>query len=181
MLNEQSILPAIRDMRDLERFLSSDMELGVLLEIHMSRLESIFRLLKKHHKKVFIHMDLIQGMRADEYATEYVCQTYKPFGIISTKGNVIVKAKQNDVVTVQRLFLIDSTSLEKSIKHIERSKPDYIEVLPGIVPKYIQQVKERTGIPVFAGGLIETREEVQAALDAGASVITTSNRKLWTV
>ena len=125
-------------------------------------------------------MDLIQGMRADEYATEYVCQTYKPFGIISTKGNVIVKAKQNDVVTVQRLFLIDSTSLEKSIKHIERAKPDYIEVLPGIVPKYIQQVKERTGIPVFAGGLIETREEVQAALDAGASVITTSNRKLWT-
>jgi glycerol uptake operon antiterminator len=124
-------------------------------------------------------MDLIQGMKTDEYATEYVCQTFKPFGIISTKGNVIVKAKQNDVVTVQRLFLIDSTSLEKSIKHIERSKPDYIEVLPGIVPKYIQLVKEKTGIPVFAGGLIETKEEVQAALAAGASVITTSNRKLW--
>lgn len=179
MINGQSILPAIRDMRDLERFLSSDFELGVLLEIHMSRLDSIFRLLRKHDKKVFIHMDLIQGMKADEYATEYVCQMFKPFGIISTKGNVIVKAKQNDVVTVQRLFLIDSTSLEKSIKHIERSKPDYIEVLPGIVPKYIQRVKEKTGIPVFAGGLIETKEEVQAALDAGASVITTSNRKLW--
>ncbi len=142
-------------------------------------MDSIFRLLWKHDKKVFIHMDLIQGMKADEYATEYVCQTFKPFGIISTKGNVIVKAKQNDVVTVQRLFLIDSTSLEKSIKHIERSKPDYIEVLPGIVPKYIQLVKEKTGIPVFAGGLIETKEEVQAALAAGASVITTSNRKLW--
>ncbi|MBR3217524.1 MAG: glycerol-3-phosphate responsive antiterminator, partial [Exiguobacterium sp.] len=146
---------------------------------HMSRLDSISKLLRKHDKKVFIHMDLIQGMKADEYATEYVCQTFKPFGIISTKGNVIVKAKQNDVVTVQRLFLIDSTSLEKSIKHIERSKPDYIEVLPGIVPKYIQRVKEKTGIPVFAGGLIETKEEVEAALDAGASVITTSNRKLW--
>ena len=179
MIDGQSILPAIRDMRDLERFLSSVFELGVLLEMHMSRLDSIFRLLGKHDKKVFIHMDLIQGMKADEYATEYVCQTFKPFGIISTKGNVIVKAKQNDVVTVQRLFLIDSTSLEKSIRHIERSKPDYIEVLPGIVPKYIQCVKEKTGIPVFAGGLIETKEEVQAALDAGASVITTSNRKLW--
>ncbi|WP_214698763.1 MULTISPECIES: glycerol-3-phosphate responsive antiterminator [unclassified Exiguobacterium] len=179
MLNGQSLLPAIRDMRDLERFLSSDLELGVLLEIHMSRLESIFKLLGSHHKKVFIHMDLIQGMKADEFATEYICQTYKPFGIISTKGNVIVKAKQKGVVTVQRLFLIDSLSLEKSIRHIERSKPDYIEVLPGIVPKYIQRVHEKTGIPVFAGGLIETAEEVQAALDAGASVVTTSNRKLW--
>ncbi|MBQ6459102.1 MAG: glycerol-3-phosphate responsive antiterminator, partial [Exiguobacterium sp.] len=139
----------------------------------------ISQIFRKQDKKVLINMDFIQGMKADEYATEYVCQTLKPFGIISTKGNVIVKAKQNDVVTVQRLFLIDSTSLEKSIKHIERSKPDYIEVLPGIVPKYIQRVKEKTGIPVFAGGLIETKEEVQAALDAGASVITTSNRKLW--
>lgn len=180
MIQGQSILAAIRDMRDLERFLSSELEVGVLLEIHMSRLEPIFKLLEKHQKKVFIHMDLIQGMKADEFATEYVCQTYQPFGIISTKGNVIVRAKQNHVLTVQRLFLIDSTSLEKSIKHIERSKPDYIEVLPGIVPKYIRRVQERTGIPVFAGGLIETREEVNAALAAGASVITTSNRKLWT-
>ncbi|MGA9466603.1 MAG: glycerol-3-phosphate responsive antiterminator, partial [Exiguobacterium marinum] len=45
---------------------------------------------------------------------------------------------------------------------------------------YIQRVHERTGIPVFAGGLIETAEEVNEALAAGASVITTSNRKLWT-
>ncbi|WP_214820024.1 MULTISPECIES: glycerol-3-phosphate responsive antiterminator [unclassified Exiguobacterium] len=180
MIQGQSILPAIRDMRDLERFLSSELEVGVLLEIHMSRLEPIFKLLEKHQKKVFIHMDLIQGMKADEFATEYVCQTYRPFGVISTKGNVIVRAKQNHVLTVQRLFLIDSTSLEKSIKHIERSKPDYIEVLPGIVPKYIRRIQERTGIPVFAGGLIETTEEVDAALAAGASVITTSNRKLWT-
>ncbi|MBR2757363.1 MAG: glycerol-3-phosphate responsive antiterminator, partial [Exiguobacterium sp.] len=72
MISGQSILPAIRDMRDLERFLSSDFELGVLLEIHMSRLDSISKLLRKHDKKVFIHMDLIQGMKADEYATEYV-------------------------------------------------------------------------------------------------------------
>jgi glycerol uptake operon antiterminator len=180
MIQGQSILPAIRDMRDLERFLSSELEIGVLLEIHMSRLEPIFKLLEKHQKKVFIHMDLIQGMKADEFATEYVCQTYRPLGIISTKGNVIVRAKQNHVLTVQRLFLIDSTSLDKSIRHIERSKPDYIEVLPGIVPKYIRRVQEMTGIPVFAGGLIETMEEVNAALAAGASVITTSNRKLWT-
>lgn len=51
MINGQSILPAIRDMRDLEHFLSSDLEIGVLLEIHMSRLESIFKLLGKHQKR----------------------------------------------------------------------------------------------------------------------------------
>ncbi|MCT4784603.1 MULTISPECIES: glycerol-3-phosphate responsive antiterminator [Exiguobacterium] len=179
MLERQSILPAIRDMRDLEVFLTSEFAIGVLLEIHIARLDAVFRLLSEHDKNVFIHLDLIQGLKADEYATEYVCQTYRPYGIISTKGSVIVKAKQKQVKTVQRLFLIDSSSLERSYRMIERTRPDYIEVLPGLVPKYIQEVKARTGIPVFAGGLISTPDEVESALEAGASVITTSNRTLW--
>jgi glycerol uptake operon antiterminator len=33
--------------------------------------------------------------------------------------------------------------------------------------------------PIFAGGLIRTPEEVQNALNAGASAITTSKRELW--
>lgn len=179
MIEGQTVLPAIRDMRDLEAFLESDLQVAVLLEIHMRRLQSVFKLLADQNKKIFVHMDLIQGLKPDEYATEYVCQTFKPYGIISTKGNVITKAKQNGVLTVQRLFLIDSSSLEKSLKHIQRSQPDYIEVLPGLVPKYIRIIREETGIPVFAGGLISSVSEVREALESGASAVTTSKRSLW--
>ncbi|MCC5891234.1 glycerol-3-phosphate responsive antiterminator [Exiguobacterium sp.] len=179
MFEHQSVLPAIRDMRDLEVFLASAYKVGVLLEVHMARLDAVFRMLNAHDKNVFIHLDLIQGLKADEYATEYICQTYEPYGIISTKGNVIMRAKQKRVKTVQRLFLIDSSSLEKSYRMIERTRPDYIEVLPGLVPKYIREVNARTGIPVFAGGLISTEAEVDAALAAGATVVTTSDRTLW--
>lgn len=179
MLESQSVLPALRDMRDLEIFIKSDFAIGVLLEVHVARLDAVFQLLHAHGKQVFVHLDLIQGLKADEFATEYICQTYKPYGIISTKGNVILKAKQKQVKTVQRLFLIDSSSLEKSYRLIKRTQPDYIEVLPGLVPKYIRLVKEQTGIPVFAGGLITSADEVEQALVAGATVVTTSDRTLW--
>lgn len=179
MFDNQTILPALRDMRDVEIFLKSEFVIGVLLEVHVARLDAIFKLLQAHDKHVFVHLDLIQGLKADEYATEYICQSYKPYGIISTKGNVIMKAKQKQVKTVQRLFLIDSSSLEKSYRLIKRTQPDYIEVLPGLVPKYIRLVKEQTGIPVFAGGLISTLEEVDQALAAGATVVTTSDQTLW--
>ncbi|TCI39782.1 MULTISPECIES: glycerol-3-phosphate responsive antiterminator [unclassified Exiguobacterium] len=179
MFENQSILPALRDMRDVEIFLESEFAIGVLLEIHISRLDAVFRLLETHGKQVFVHLDLIQGLKADEFATEYICQSYKPYGIISTKGNVILKAKQKQVKTVQRLFLIDSSSLEKSYRLINRTQPDYIEVLPGLVPKYIRLVKEQTGIPVFAGGLITSLDEVEQALAAGATVVTTSDQTLW--
>lgn len=179
MLENQSVLPALRDMRDVEFFLRSEFKVGVLLEVHISRIGAIFDLLAAHDKHVFVHIDLIQGLKADEYATEYICQTFKPYGIISTKGNVILKAKQKHVKTVQRLFLIDSNSLEKSYRLIQRTQPDFIEVLPGLVPKYISRVREETGIKVFAGGLITTEDEVERALAAGATVVTTSNRALW--
>ncbi|MDV2888009.1 glycerol-3-phosphate responsive antiterminator, partial [Alkalihalophilus pseudofirmus] len=74
---------------------------------------------------------------------------------------------------------IDSHALEKSYKLIEKTEPDYIEVLPGAIPWMITEVKERVNIPIFAGGLIRTAEDVKNALQAGASAITTSKRELW--
>jgi glycerol uptake operon antiterminator len=76
---------------------------------------------------------------------------------------------------------LDSTALKKSYELMKKVKPDYIELLPGIVPTLIQEVKAETGIPVLAGGLIRTAEEVHNALEAGASAVTTSNRELWSI
>lgn len=92
---------------------------------------------------------------------------------------MIQKAKQKGVFAIQRVFLIDSHALEKSYKLIEKTRPDFIEVLPGAMPWMITEVIERVNIPIFAGGLIRTVEEVQAALDSGAKGITTSKRELW--
>lgn len=50
------------------------------------------------------HVDLIHGIRSDEYATEFICQEYNPYGLISTKSNVILKAKQKGVIAIQRIF-----------------------------------------------------------------------------
>jgi len=175
----QNILPSVRRIEDFEKMLKSPYEYGVLLEMHVSRLKSIYELAHRYDKKMFLHMDLVQGLKNDEYATEYVCQEMKPYGVISTKASVILKARQKKVKTMQRIFLLDSSSLEKSYHLIERTQPDYIEVLPGLMPKYIEEVKAKTGRNVFAGGLIETVDEVEQAIAAGASSITTSNKMLW--
>lgn len=175
----QSILPAIRKIEDFEKMLDSSYTYGVFLDLHISRLKSIFQLAEKHQKKMFLHIDLVQGLKSDEYATEYICQEVKPYGIISTKGNVILKAKQKGVKATQRIFILDSNSLEKSFSLIERTQPDYIELLPGLMPKVIANVRNRTNKQIFAGGLIDTIEEVEQAIAAGAAAITTSNKALW--
>ncbi|WP_163102081.1 glycerol-3-phosphate responsive antiterminator [Peribacillus alkalitolerans] len=175
----QRIIPTSRNMKEFERFLDSSYEKGVFLDTHVSQLRHVHQMAKQHRKKIFFHMDLIHGLKNDEFATEFVCQELKPEGIISTKGSVIIKAKQKGIVAVQRVFLIDTQALEKNLNIIEKTQPDYIEVMPGSMPWIIKEIKERIDIPIFAGGFIRTREEVSAAIEAGATAITTSNEKLW--
>ncbi|MFC5653484.1 glycerol-3-phosphate responsive antiterminator [Paenibacillus solisilvae] len=174
------VLPAVRKIKDMEALLDSPFEYMVLLGGHLGQLKSMVDLARQNGKHILLHADLIDGLKNDEYAAEFLCQSIRPAGLISTRASVMKRTKQNKLIAIQRLFLIDSDAIEHSYALLEKTQPDYIEVLPGIMPTMIQEVKERTGIPVIAGGLIRTQQHIHDALGAGASAITTSRRELWT-
>ncbi|WP_416151952.1 glycerol-3-phosphate responsive antiterminator [Salipaludibacillus sp. HK11] len=178
-LLNSTILPAIRDLKDLEKIASSNYEYVVLLNTHIGQLKSIVKMLHDHDKKVLLHADLIQGLKSDEYAAQFLCRDIRPEGLISTRKNVLLTAKKAKILTIQRLFLLDSIALESSYNMIDTIKPDLIEVLPGLIPHIIEEIYGKTNVPIIAGGLIRSNEEVDAAIKAGATAVTTSNKKLW--
>ena len=45
--------------------------------------------------------------------------------------------------------------------------------------KTITKIKNNTGIPIIAGGLVEKKEEIYAAINAGASGVSTGAVDLW--
>ncbi|WP_335871743.1 glycerol-3-phosphate responsive antiterminator [Bacillus sp. 2205SS5-2] len=179
--HNQTILPAIRSMKDFDKMLETSYQYGIFLDLHIGLLKGAFQYAKEQNRKMFLHIDLIQGLRSDEYATDFVCQELRPYGIISTKSSVIKRARKKGVLATQRTFIIDSSALNRSVELIKSNDPDFIEVLPGVVPKIITHLHQQTGKPIFAGGLIQTKDEVEAAIDAGAVAITTSNPELWKV
>ncbi|MBU9712628.1 glycerol-3-phosphate responsive antiterminator [Evansella tamaricis] len=174
-----SVLPAIRDLKDLDTAIKHDYEYVVLLNTYIGQLKSIVKMLHSNQKKVLIHADLVQGLRNDEYATQFLCKDIRPDGVISTRKNVLLTAKKHKLITIQRFFLLDSIALESSYQTLKSIEPDSVEVLPGVIPHMITEIYEKTKIPVIAGGLIRTKKEVKAALEAGAMAITTSKKELW--
>src|SRR5699024_9388064 len=56
-----------------------------------------------------------------------------------------------------------------------------IEVLPGLMPSMIKKIQLTTELPVIAGGLIVRETDMEAAFQAGAVAISTSNTDLWHV
>lgn len=128
-----NILPAIRNIKDLEKLIKTDYKMCVLLDMHIGHIKSIMELLKQNHIECFIHIDLIKGLSHDEFASEFIIQQYKPKGIVSTKSKVIKKAKSLNTLTIFRLFIIDSQALKRSI--------DLIKKLNLILLKYFQVLR----------------------------------------
>jgi len=135
-------------------------------------------LVKQRGKKVIIHLDLIKGLKSDDYAVEYIINDLDVDGVISVKSSVIDKVKKLGKIAIQRIFIIDTQSYVKSIRLIKSSKPDYIEMLPGCLFKMIKRMKEDLEVDVIVGGLIETNEEYLEAIKSGAISITTSKESL---
>ena len=129
-------------------------------------------------KQIYLHFDLAEGIGKDKAGLLYL-KGLGADGIISTRGNLIKAAAECGLKTVQRFFLIDSYSVDTTVEAIKACKPDFAELMPGLLPKIIARVKAQTGVSVIAGGLIETEEEAAAAIAAGAEAVTTGKPELW--
>lgn len=173
------IVAAVKDINKLESAIRSPSEIMFLLAGNIFNLKSMVDRVKSEDMYIYIHIDLMEGFSKDAVALKYINENIKPDGIITTKSNLIKIAKDLNIFAIQRLFILDSLSLETGIKSIHATKPDAIEILPGIMPKVIKTIHQETRIPVIAGGLIKDKEDVIESLKAGAMGISTTREEVW--
>ncbi|XMB86647.1 glycerol-3-phosphate responsive antiterminator [Mycoplasmatota bacterium WC44] len=178
MLNDR-VIPAVKSVKDLEKFLKTNYDFCILMGMHISVLKSIVERVHIVGKKCLLHIDLINGLSNDEYGAEYAIQFFGVDGLVSTKASVIRIAKKKKVISIFRIFLIDTYSLNKSIERTNELKPDFVEVLPAISHNVISTIKERINTPIVGGGLIQTKQDIDECIDHGMKAITTSNVDLW--
>lgn len=161
----------------LQNALDSQAEILFILKISLLEVEETIKKAHLAGKRIFIHIDLADGLGKDKMGVEYLARLGAD-GIISTRGQLIRYANDFGLVTVQRFFALDSKGVDSIEEMLESTKPDLIEIMPGIASKVIERFVSK-GIPVIAGGLIETKQEVTEALKNGAEAISTGKTELW--
>lgn len=142
----------------------------------------ILERIKAAGKKAMVHIDLIAGLSAKEISVEFIARQTRADGIITTKPALVRRAKELGIFAVLRFFVIDSLAF-KNIENLEMqcgtSRPDFIEVLPGVMPKVLGRIAKVSRIPMIAGGLITEKEDVIAALSVGAIAVSSTNQDVW--
>lgn len=179
LLLENPIIAAIRCEEDLERVIETKAVIVFVLYGNLINIRNICEKLKLADKVVFVHVDLIEGLKGDYIGLTYIKGCGEPFGIITTKPTNIKYGKQLGFCTIQRIFAVDSLSLQTGIKNIQSVAPDAVEVMPGVASKIIKSMEEKIHTPIIAGGLIENKNDIIESIGAGAMAISTTKRELW--
>ena len=174
------IICAVRNNVELSKALSSKQSIVFLLSTNIEEVQGQIALAHQKGKKLFVHVDLAEGIGKDVYGIRYLKKVGVD-GIISTRTNIIKFARQEGLATVQRFFIVDSHSVDTTVDSAITSKADMIEIMPGTVTKVITKLKGLLNAPIVAGGLIESEEEVENAINSGAAAVSTGKSKLWEI
>ena len=182
IVEDNPIIAAVKDDEGLEECLRSEIGVVFILYGSIGSIIDIVKKIKRAGKLALVHMDLVSGMQAKDVSVDYIRNYTEADGIITTKANLLPRAKELGLNTILRTFVLDSTAMETLDRNSrpEAVQPDIMEVLPGtLLPDVIRQIVSSCRVPVMVSGLITRKSEVMNALKSGAVSISTTNRKLW--
>ena len=172
------IIAAVRSEEELTAALDSDASLIFDLNPDIMTIPLKLKKAKEKNKRLFIHLDFAKGVGKDASGL-LLLKRIGVEGIISTKANLIKLARERGLFTVQRFFIVDSQSVQTTVETARSSSPDVIEIMPGTMAKVILGLKQELTLPLIAGGLVESDNEVKAALVSGAVAVSTAKQSLW--
>ena len=168
LLNEP-VIAAVKTDEALTAALASPCSAVFLLASTLLTVDGLVHRIHDAGKLAVVHIDLVDGLSSREIAVDSLNALCHPDGIISTRPTLIRRARHRGLLTVQRAFILDSLSLTSLSGQLEQGKPDFVEILPGIMPRVIAEISTRTQVPVIAGGLLRDKADVMAAMRAGAA------------
>lgn len=177
-IESSPLIPAVKNDAGLSKSLTCDQRVIFVLYGDICSIGGIVDKIRHQGKRAIVHADLIAGLGSKEAAVDYLHQIGAD-GIISTRPGFIKRGRELGLFTIHRFFVFDSLSLQNVAKSAAISRPDIVEILPGLMPKVIARVCEAVEAPVICGGLIEDKNDVMAALGAGAMAISSTDQAVW--
>src|SRR6266700_3424863 len=126
------VAAAMKSPDDMQAALNSNALLLFMLKGDVFQLAPFVSQVHQRGKGIVVHIDLVSGIGKDRAGIQYLRQIGID-GIITSRSQLVSAGKAEGMVTIQRLLLVDDSSLEIGVRTIARAVPDIVEVLPGVI------------------------------------------------
>lgn len=177
-MEQNPVVPALKDVNRLEDCLRCPCSVVFVLCGDILNIGEIIQRLHEGGKKAVIHADLVTGLAPKEIAADFLLRCGAD-GIISTRPSLTRRGRELGMLSVLRIFALDSKAVGKARSEVEIGAPHMVEILPGPIPRVIARLSSELCVPVIAGGLLEEKSDILAALGAGALCVSTTDSRLW--
>lgn len=179
-LKRHPIIAAVHSAEDAEAAERSPCQVVFVLGGKLFDTAEMVARLRRAGKLVFVHLDLADGLAKDASAVQIVAEIVRPDGVLTTKNPLIRVIRDFGLMAGLRCFIMDGQSYHKAVQVCGNVAPDFVELMPGILPEsLVRAFCRESGTQVVAGGLVRTALDADRAFAAGARGISTSDRSLW--
>lgn len=173
------LIASVKEAKHLERAAEANVSAAVLSIGNIGVIKGYVDFFKSREIPVFLHLERIGGISYDREGIAFLAHYVKPDGIVTTRNTLVKLAKKQGLLTIQRLFLVDSDSLKSGLQSVQDTQPDAVELMPALLPAYIEEYRSVLDTPIIAGGLLRKREQMEEVLQHGATAVSVGSPSLW--
>lgn len=137
VLEQNPVLPAVKDAGRLEACLAQPAGVVFLLCGDILNIDRLIDRVHQAGKYAVVHADLVAGLAPREIAVDFLHRCGAD-GIISTRPMLLRRGRELGMLTVLRVFAIDSKAVSNLGRETEGGMPDVIEILPGTLCKALR-------------------------------------------
>lgn len=182
MFLNNTIIPSVRKYKHFEQALACASEYVLLSEANIGNLQSLIGKCHQRGKKCLFtwsYWAVLNPTRRGSVCSKITTRLMVLFRPISRPYAM----PKEGLLTIFRVLLIDSRSLDHSIDIVKHNPPDAIEILPAEYACQCLELISRNlkGFDVIfiAGGFVKRKYLVDKIFHAGFKGITTSEPGLW--
>lgn len=173
------VIPEVKNDEWLDALKKSESDVVYIVYGDICSIAEIVENVKSMGKMAIVHVDLIVGLSQKEISVDFIKKYTKADGIISMKAQLIKRANDLGLFTIQRFYMMDGFTYANIAKNVKTTNPDVVEFMPAGLSKVMRYLVEQIDKPIVASGLTQDEEDVIRALKAGAIAVATTNRELW--
>lgn len=178
-LARYKIIASVKEAKHLEKAAEARLSAVVLSIGNIGVIKGYVDFFKSRDIAVFLHLERIGGISYDREGIAFLSHYVRPDGIVTTRNTLVKLAKKQGLLTIQRHFLVDSDALKSGLQSIQETQPDAVELMPGLLPEFIEEYRSVLDTPIIAGGLIRKREQMEQVLQHGATAVSVGSPSLW--